>query len=47
MVVSFGDYHGGNRLRGCVFAYQYIGYSGYDGRCVGGASCFLLIRITG
>ena len=29
MVVSFGDYHGGNRLRGCVFAYQYIGYSGY------------------
>ena len=39
--VSFGDYHGGNRLRGCVFAYQYIGYSGYDGRCVGGASCFL------
>ena len=41
MVVSFGDYHGGNRLRGCVFAYQYIGYSGYDDRCVGGASCFL------
>lgn len=35
MVVSFGDYHGGNRLRGCVFAYQYIGYSGYDDRCVG------------
>lgn len=35
MVVSSGDYHGGNWLRGCVFAYQYIGYSGYDGRCVG------------
>lgn len=47
MVVSSGDYHGGNWLCGCVFAYQYIGYSGYDGRCVGGASCFLLIRITG
>ena len=37
MVVSSGDYHGGNWLCGCVFAYQYIGYSGYDGRCVGGA----------
>ena len=28
MVVSSGDYHGGNRLRGRVFAYQYIGYRG-------------------
>ena len=28
MVVSSGDYHGGNWLCGCVFAYQYIGYSG-------------------
>ena len=48
MVVSSGDYHGGNWLCGCVFAYQYIGYSGYDGRCVGGASCFLntYYRIT-
>ena len=26
MVVSSGDYHGGNCLCGCVFAYQYIGY---------------------
>ena len=30
MVVSSGDYHGGNWFRGRVFAYQYIGYSGYD-----------------
>ena len=46
MVVSSGDYHGGNWLRGRVFAYQYIGYSGYDGRCVGGASCFLDMLIA-
>ncbi len=29
MVVSSGDYHGGNWLCGCVFAYQYIGYTYY------------------